>query len=239
VSCDDSTSHIQYNSFKTIITEDTIDTTSKGKDTRLAQNIMNLIITTNYLNSLRFSNDDRRICPTVTNNDYSRAEDDDDFEEQEEKRQAYFDPIYEEIADPAFCPNLFTYFINYDTKRFRSQKFPITKARSDIVEANKSAIELYCEAAIDDLQHGVITDIAYQSYKELCAANGNKGVYSKQKFLGEMKVWTDSKKDSKPTEYDGKRHQRLYLNAAGSEHFRKLLEELKQDQEIPVGDGGL
>jgi phage/plasmid-associated DNA primase len=236
VSSDDDKSHIEYNSFKTIISEEIIDITAKRVDTREAQNILNLIITTNYMNSLRFNADDRRICPIITNNEYSRRDDDDpDFKIVEADREEYFDNIYGEIDDIEFYPTLFTYFMNYDITEFRPAKFPITQARVDIVESNKSTIDIFMEEYIIELQNGIITDNAYLNYKDLCAQNGNRGVYSKQKFLGELKRYCDTRKDTK-NGTDGKRYIRLYLNAEGYKHFHKAIADAAVEASSQFGE---
>jgi Cdc6-like AAA superfamily ATPase len=232
VSSDENTAHIDYNNFKSPISDRTIDITAKGRDTREVQNILNIIITTNYINALRFNGDDRRICPITTNNEYSRVKDDDpEFQAREVKRSEYFDPLFDEVAEREFYPTLFTYFMNYDTTGFNPRKFPITQARTDIIEANKSPIEIFMEEHIAEFQSGIITDNAYQLYRELCVQNGNRGVFSKQKFLGELKPWADNKKDTKADTY-GKRHFRLYLNQVGTKHFRKAIAELADDAGI-------
>jgi phage/plasmid-associated DNA primase len=226
VSCDDNNAHIEYNNFKTTITEEDLEITQKGRDPRMTQNIINLIITTNYINCLRFSGDDRRICPIITNNKYARGNDDDpEFRAIEARREAYFDPIYEEVECRVFYPTLYTYFMNYDITGFKPRKFPITQARADIVEANKSPVEIFVEENIAAFQEGFICETAYATYRDLCATNGNRGVYSKQKFLGEMKRWCDRKR----TGGRGEQHYRLYLNEEGTKHFRRAIEEYAED----------
>jgi hypothetical protein len=240
ISSDDSTAHIDYNNFKSPISDRTIDITSKGKDTREVQNILNIIITTNYINALRFSGDDRRICPITTNNDYARLPDDDpEFEARETQRSDYFEPLFDAIAEKDFYPTLYTYFMNYDTAGYNARKFPITQARADIIESNKSAIEVFVETYIHEFDAGFITDRAYQSYRELCGINGNRGVYSKQRLLGELKVWCDVRKDTKILDGCTQRHMRLFLNAEGLKHYRNAISDNVYESVVGEGDDSM
>jgi hypothetical protein len=227
VSSDDMNAHADYNGFETIISEDIIDLTQKGRDSREVMNILNLIITTNYMNALRFNGDDRRICPITTNNKYARPNDDDpEFDKKEEERSAYFDPIYDEIEHPKFYNTLFTYFMNYDVSGYRPAKFPITQSRKDIIETNKSPVETLLEERIEEFTEGISSDSAYSLYRSICERDGYRGVLAKMRFLGELKKWTDNRKGT--TRAD-KTHK-LYLNEAGTAHFRSAIEELKQQQ---------
>jgi phage/plasmid-associated DNA primase len=223
VSSDDTNAHADYNAFKTIISEDVIDITRKGQDTREAMNILNLIITTNYMNALRFNGDDRRICPITSNNTYARPNDDDpEFQTKESERELYFDPIYEEIDNPEFYPTLFTYLMSYDTTGYKPAKFPITQARKDIVESNKSPIELTITEYISNFIDGISGDEAYKCYNRIRERDGYRGVFSKPKFLSELKKWSVSKKGTTRTD----RTLKWYLNDDGKAHFKSAIDEL-------------
>jgi hypothetical protein len=197
-------------------------------------NILNLIITTNYINALRFNGDDRRICPITTDNKYARPNDDDpEFACKESEREAYFDLIYDESEHPQFYPTLFTYFMQYDIAGYKPAKVPITAARKDIIESNKSPIELTIEERIEDFVNGIRADDAYTQYNMIRERDGYRGVYAKPKFLAELKRWTVNKKGTTRSD----RTHRLHLNDEGRIRFREALEALRlTEDEMGITD---
>jgi hypothetical protein len=166
---------------------------------------------------------------------YARPNHDDpEFEAKELVRAEYFDPIYDEIDNPKFYNTLFTYFMNYDIKGYRPAKFPLTQARKDIVETNKSPIETLIEEHIDKFIEGISGEQAYVHHRALCERDGYKGVFAKMKFLGELKRWCDNRKGK----IKGDRTHKLYLNDAGKVRFRVAIEELNEvmDEDIKLLD---
>jgi hypothetical protein len=218
---------LNYDKFKSIITDKYVDINEKGVKQRSVQNVLNVIITTNNSNPISIKDNDRRIVLINCNNRYANPRDEDpERAQKEEENTAYFSALAEEIHTHGFYQQLYTFFATRDLSHFNSFHFPRTEARKELIETNKTVYETYVEQNLQEFQgDGVETLEAYvhisesaKQYGFQCCAQNR--LYSKLKPLGIEKM---------KKQVGGERHWRFYFTPEGLKRYQKEFAELSEE----------
>ena len=149
---------LNSNSLKSIITDSEIRVEDKFVPKRRVQNVVNLIILSNYFDPVKVEKLDRRYV--VCNTNVSHAND-----------QDYFETLRKSFTEE-FYQNLFTYFMKRNLDGVNIRTLPNTEAKQALIEANQSIYEVFIQDFIPDFIDGWCTDEAYEYYKKWFVKNG-------------------------------------------------------------------
>jgi hypothetical protein len=148
-------------------------------------------------------------------------------EARRQRNYAYFAPIYDEIAGDDFHATLYTYLMNeVDLNGFRPMDFPITQARDDITEYNRSYYELFIIDHLADIEAGILFTRIYDKWQTWIERRQRDFKYTQQKLgleLGKYCVRVAN------TTQLGQGRGYIGLNANGREYFATELEQLVAD----------
>lgn len=149
---------LNSNSLKSIITDSEIGVEEKFVPKRYVQNVVNLIILSNYFDPVKVEKLDRRYV--VCNTNVSRAND-----------RKYFKVLRNSFTEE-FYQNLFTYFMKRNLDDVDIGELPNTEAKQALIEANQSIYEVFIQDFIPDFINGWCTDEVYEYYKKWFVKNG-------------------------------------------------------------------
>lgn len=147
------------NSLKSLITEDVYVVKKKYMKPRIVQNVVNLIISTNYYKPKK---DDNIYVICETNDSHIN-----DYE--------YFLTLQRTFTEE-FYQNLFTYFMKRNLDGVNLRILPNTEAKQALIETNQSIYESFIQDFIPDFIEGWCTDEVYEYYKKWFIKNGGKEV---------------------------------------------------------------
>jgi hypothetical protein len=222
------------NHIKSVITDETFIKQGKGTNQVECENVNNIIITTNNDNPVVIQENDRRFCVIQCSNKYAapRAKAKDAAtEKQREINYQYFEPIFNERDDPEFYDTLYTYLMKeVDIKGFKARDFPITAAREDITDYNRSYYERFIIEHIPELTEGILSKDATTKFMTWIAKLTNEASkYTERKLSLELSKYCIKTNDGSKRGYKG-------FNANGQQYFADEIEAYtKQANEI-VGD---
>ena len=131
-----------FNSLKSIITENEIRINEKNQPRRDGDNVANFIFVTNNAYPVKIETGDRRYLVLKVSGLYKGD-------------LGYFNKLYKLRQNPDFYPNLLTYFNNYDLHDFLPARIPMTSAKQDIIRASLSVIELFIVKYFKELKEGM------------------------------------------------------------------------------------
>ena len=109
-----------FNSLKSIITENDIRINEKNQPRRDGDNVANFIFVTNNAYPVKIETGDRRYLVLKVNGKYKGD-------------VGYFQMLHNLRKNPDFYPNLLTYFATKDIQNFLPSKIPMTPAKQDII----------------------------------------------------------------------------------------------------------
>ena len=202
---------IDMDAIKSPITDKTFQCEQKGLTPRTVTNINNFIITTNHMDSIILTSDDRRFQVIRVSDKYI-------------KDTAIMSPFWDDNWTDELFDNLFTYYMNVDLTKGARTEIISTENREDIIEASKTSYEMFVEEYATELKNGKSCTEAFNDYISYCNTNRFKEC-SVKKFGMEMKKYCV--RDRLTT---GKRLMYYKLN---DEYCKKLTEEDKpQDEKL-------
>ena len=130
-----------FNSLKSIITDDTIRINEKNQPRRTAQNVANFIFCTNNTYPVKIEIGDRRYIVLQCDGKYKG-----NFQ--------YFEQLMTSCTTE-FYDNLLTYFMKYDISTFNVRNIPMTEAKEDLIEASRTPIDEWICKHYDELCLGI------------------------------------------------------------------------------------
>ena len=130
-----------FNSLKSIITDDTIRINEKNQPRRTAENVANFIFVTNNSFPVRIELGDRRYVVLAVSATHKGDID-------------YFAKLHASFTKE-FYDNLLTFFIKYDIKGFNPRNIPMTEAKQDLIEASRSEFDEWINAHYSSLINGI------------------------------------------------------------------------------------
>lgn len=131
-----------FNSLKSIITDNSIEVNEKFQPRRTAENVANFIFVTNNSYPVKIESGDRRYvvcsCNGIHKGDVN-----------------YWKQLCDSFTKE-FYDNLLTYFMNHDITKFNSRVIPMTEAKQDIIDASRTPLEIWICDHYDELIEGII-----------------------------------------------------------------------------------
>jgi hypothetical protein len=216
-------SEIEQNHIKSVITEKTFTVNKKGEPQREADNVNNIIITTNCTNPVVSHNDDRRFAYFESSNKYAEPHTKNEEKKIKQKNinYEYFQPIYDELKNKDYYNTVLTYIINeFDIKDFRPQNFPLTQERANIAEYNADYYEEFIIKSIGEIIDGAFFSQLFTEFKEFTKQDENFKPSIKK--LGQKLTQYCNKTAAKTREYKG-------FNREGLRRFEDDIEEYNKD----------
>ena len=141
-----------FNSLKSIITDDSIRINEKLVPRRDAENVANFIFVSNNSFPVKIENGDRRYvvlsCNGVHKGDYN-----------------YFEQLCASF-DEEFYSNLLTFFIKRDLTKFQIRNIPMTDAKQDLIDASKSPLDIWICEHYNELVEGIVCEDALRTKPE-------------------------------------------------------------------------
>lgn len=202
--CSDTNMHLDFNSLKSVNTEDQVRVADKFLPGRTIKNTINLIILSNFFDPVKVEDGDRR---------YAVCE----VSEAHKNDWDYFEKIRNGRTE-AFYQNLLTFFMKRKLGKIDFTKIPKTDIREALMESSKSPYELFIQDFIRDFKDGISTDKAYSFYKMWATINGysarEKGI-QKNIFGRKMAQWVDAERKRE----DGGRKRLYKLKESKANHF--------------------
>lgn len=123
---------VNFNSLKSIITDDTIRINEKNQPRRTAENVANFIFVSNNSYPVKIELGDRRYVVLQCNGKYKGQ-----FE--------FFKQLVNSFTNE-FYDNLLTFFVKYDISTFNVRELPMTEAKEDLIEASRNPLDIWiCE----------------------------------------------------------------------------------------------
>jgi putative DNA primase/helicase len=155
-----------FDSLKSIITEDKIRINEKNMPRREAENVANFIFITNNSYPVKVEEGDRRYlvcdCSSIRKDDFD-----------------YFQELSKGLT-PLFYQMLFTYFIQRDLKDFNVRKIPMTEAKNDLIMASRCPIDDWISENLEKLKEGMLcTDALENKPREMRDKNFQLAVKQK------------------------------------------------------------
>jgi hypothetical protein len=122
--------NIQFDTMKTRITEDALQTRSMYHDfgSIIDRNVSNYILVTNHTNSLRIDDGDRRYF--ILN-----------VSSERKNNHKYLDVLFHFLKNEKFLSHLLSYFLQYDTTGLDISKAVETELRADMIDNNRCYAE--------------------------------------------------------------------------------------------------
>ena len=138
-----------FNALKSVITDKVIRINEKNQPRRTSENVANFIFCTNNSFPVKIEMGDRRYvvmsCNGVHKNDFD-----------------YWEALNKSFT-PEFYAHLLTFFMKRDISKFNPRKIPMTEAKQDIIEASRSALDVWICDHYDELVKGLPCDEALVS----------------------------------------------------------------------------
>ena len=161
----DTNKYLNSDALKSVITDKTVNIETKGIDSRLRENVVNLILVSNHFGPVRITDDDRRYLVIETS-------------DQKCKQYDYFKSLHDSFNDD-FYNTLFNFFMNRDISNFNPRDTPDTEEKRDLIEANKSSYQMFYEEYEEQFKYGWTCKDCYRKYADfardmgfaVCAAN--------------------------------------------------------------------
>lgn len=209
MSSSDSNLRLNFNALKSIITDDQISVGDKFMPKRIVENVVNLIVLSNFFDPVKVEGGDRRYCVCEVSETHK-----DDNE--------YFETIRNACTEE-FYQNLFTFFMKRNLEGVNIRTIPNTEIRQALMEASKSSYELFIQDFIKDFKKGFKTDKAYSYYKMWAC---NNGFATKKKCVAVNVFGKNIAKfvEAKQAREDGGRKRRYYLKETKEKYFEDLYE---------------
>jgi len=143
---------------KAMTTSKNINVTKKGVDTIQESSFHRYIFTTNNIETLRITNDDRRIL-VLGVSDTKKG----DFK--------YFRELKEEMSNPDNIKKVFEYLMNYDLTGFDFRKAPVTKLKEQMIVSQLDDVyDWFVQYAEDQPiivgEIRILRSVAYDDYCE-------------------------------------------------------------------------
>ena len=209
MSSTDSNLRLNFNALKSLITDDQIRVGDKFQPKRTVQNVVNLIVLSNFFDPVKVEGGDRRYCVC-------------EVSEEHKDDRAYFETIKSGCTEE-FYQNLFTFFMKRDVKGVDFTKIPKTEIRQALMESSRSSYELFIQDFIKDFKKGFKTDKAYEYYKMWAY---NNGFSSKKKFVAAPVFGKNIAKyvDVQRHREEGGRVRRYHLKESKEHHFEDVYE---------------
>jgi hypothetical protein len=176
-------------SLKCVATDNTFQCQTKHRAVRTAQNVCQIILTTNHTDAIRLENSDRRFVIIRPNDKYAPKLNG----KTNPLSKPYFDPLFRAINRVGFYNNLFTYFMNIDITNWNFREIPDNEARCDLLEQSRCSLELFIQDRINEFGAGYVCNQAFDAYKEF-ATRFNFGQCSVTTFGLKMKEYCDRKR---------------------------------------------
>lgn len=133
---------VNFNSLKSIITDDTIRINEKNQPRRTAENVANFIFVSNNSYPVKIELGDRRYVVLQCNGKYKGQ-----FE--------FFKQLVNSFTKE-FYDNLLTYFMKYDLSSFNVRNIPMTEAKEDLIEASRNPLDVWICEHYDELCAGML-----------------------------------------------------------------------------------
>jgi hypothetical protein len=183
----DTNKYLNSDALKSVITDRTIVINTKNVAERIAENVANLIMCSNNMAPIRIDEGDRRYVVTQSSPIYKG-------------NACYFTKLFDLSQTEEFRKNLFTYFMTKKLDHFDSRKIPMTQAKKDIMDASRSAYEMFIQDNLQKFIDGWLSENCYESYKDW-AKNHGYAICNSSNFGKNIKPWCDHKQ----IRYQGKR----------------------------------
>ena len=133
---------VNFNSLKSIITDNTIRINEKNQPRRTAENVGNFIFVSNNSYPVKIELGDRRYVVLQCTGKYKGQ-----FE--------FFKQLVNSFTKE-FYDNLLTYFMKYDLSTFNVREIPMTEAKEDLIEASRNPLDVWICEHYDDLCAGML-----------------------------------------------------------------------------------
>jgi putative DNA primase/helicase len=133
-----------WDKLKGTITEPTLEIEEKYVQRHTAQNVINLIFTTNSDYPVKIETGDRRYVVLFVDGKYKGK-----------KSDPYWKAFFEERDSADFYNQLFTFYATRDISKFDPSEIPETQAKKDIVNAGKSGLDLIIEQNFQQFKEGI------------------------------------------------------------------------------------
>ena len=192
--------HRVQNILKTLITERYKTIEKKGIDSYVAETYNNYIISTNNMNPVQITEDNRRFCIIEVSN-------------CEIRNRAYFKELKEAIYDN--IENIRHYFYNKKVIHSLETIRPITKKESELKELNLTSSEKFIKDVMclsrDVNDNCRLFSFVYDAYKDFCKDDGYKAE-SKKYFAMSIKKAGFST-------YSYGKYNKTYISGNHNEHL--------------------
>lgn len=130
-----------FDTLKSVLSDDSIVINAKGLDHRDADNVANIIMCTNNDYPVKVELTDRRYCILRVNGDHVG-----DFK--------YFERLHSLFTNE-FYDHLLSYFIHHDIKGFNTRNIPETEARHALRDVNITSFDEWIFEHADELAKGM------------------------------------------------------------------------------------
>ena len=156
----DSNRQFNFDVMKSAISDPTLIINQKNEPQRTTENVSNFIFVSNHSVPVRINDGDRRYCICECSSIHAN-------------NQTYFAPFYDSLEDKKFLNQIFTFFMKRDISGFNPRIIPMTQAKNDVLEANKSPVEQYIESTVDRFnEQGENCEDYYQAYRQYASSHG-------------------------------------------------------------------
>ena len=191
---------VDFNSLKSIITDDTIRINEKNQPRRTAENVANFIFVTNNSFPVRIEFGDRRYVVLAVSATHKG-----DFD--------YFAKLHGSFTKE-FYDNLLTFFIKYNIEGYNPRNIPMTEAKKDLIEASRSEFDEWINAHYSSLIEGMPCSEALLSKPsgintKFFRLQINDKCVRKQKRVGNDREWQYILKDEFKEFYDKDRSTKI------------------------------
>jgi hypothetical protein len=182
-------SKLDGDALKSVATDNTLTLNAKHKVQREAQNVAQIILTTNHMDAMRFENSDRRFVAIRPNDRYAPQLNGKPNPECE----PYFTALFKSINNDKFYSNLFTYLMNIDTKGWNYRNIPMNDVRQDLLALSRNSYEVFIQEHVNQFITGWVCNDAFLAYKDF-ATTYNYGQCSNTTFGMKLKEYTNRRR---------------------------------------------
>jgi hypothetical protein len=134
-----------FDKLKAFVVAPYIDIAEKYVKKHKAENVLNIVFTTNNDYPVKIENGDRRYLVLNVCGKYKHD-------------KQYFNEYWKACSGSEFFDNLLTYYMNYPTSFDEIREPPMTDEKQDIIDASKSPVDLFITAHFQQFFDGWKTD---------------------------------------------------------------------------------
>jgi hypothetical protein len=182
-------SRLNDDSLKCVASDNTFQCQTKHLPVRTAENVIQLILTTNHTDAIRLENSDRRFVVIRPSDKYAPKLNG----KTNPLFKPYYDQLFKAVNSTGFYDNLFTYFMKVNISNWNFREIPDNEARLDLLEQSRCSLELFIQDRIDMFSDGYPCNQAFDAYKEF-ATRFNFGQCNVTTFGLKMKEYCNRKR---------------------------------------------